>query len=96
MTGKVPADLLASIIADAAERIGAAESDFTVVRARPATWNDGSLGCPEPGMSYTQALVNGYWVVIEYGGVELDYRASSIGDFRLCIGGGSPPSDANL
>jgi hypothetical protein len=30
-------------------------------------WNDGSLGCPEPGMMYTQALVNGYWLIIEAG-----------------------------
>ena len=23
------------------------------------------MGCPEPGIEYAQALVNGYWVVIK-------------------------------
>jgi hypothetical protein len=94
MTGKVPDDLVANILADAGDRTGAAESDFTVIRAEPALWNDGSLGCPVPGQSYTQALINGYWVVLENGGIQYDYRVSSSGYFRLCEGGGSPPSNS--
>ena len=31
----------------------------TVVDARAVTWPDSSLGCPEPGMMYTQVLVDG-------------------------------------
>jgi hypothetical protein len=92
MTGPVPEDLMTGIIADLMERTGATQSQLTLVRAESAIWNDGSLGCPLPGQSYTQALVNGYWVVLEYAGSEYDYRASS-SSFRLCEGGGSPPSN---
>ncbi len=37
-------------------------------------------------MAYTQALVDGYHVVIVAGGEELDYRVGSGGSFRLCEG----------
>lgn len=93
MNEQVPDELMAEIIADLIDRTGAPEPDLTLVRAESAIWNDGSLGCPVPGQSYTQALVNGFWVVIEYAELEYDYRASSSGSFVLCEGGGSPPTN---
>ncbi len=93
MAGATPDDLMANIVADVLERTGASQSDLTVVRNEAAIWSDGSLGCAEPGQSYTQALVNGYWVVIDHADSEYDYRASSSGYFKLCEGGGSPPSN---
>lgn len=92
-TGEVPASILDAILADAATR---SDGPFVVVRAQAVTWSDGSLGCPEPGMNYTQALVDGYWVVLEGDSQTLDYRASANGSFKLCpallgvppIGGG--------
>jgi hypothetical protein len=93
MAGATPEDLMTNIVADLIGRTGAAESDLTVIRNEAAIWNDGSLGCAVPGQSYTQALVDGYWVVIAYAGVEYDYRASSSGYFKLCEGGGAPPSN---
>ncbi len=83
VVGEVPADLLELILADAASRV-TTEAAITVVRAQAVTWSDGSLGCPEPGMRYTQALVEGYWVVLDAGGQTLDYRASASGAFKLC------------
>ena len=59
---------------------------LVVTRAESVTWNDGALGCPEPGMFYTQALVDGYWIVVEAGDQSLDYRAQGNGYFRLCAG----------
>ena len=56
----------------------------TVVRAEAVEWSDGSLGCPEPGMLYTQAITPGYHVVISVDGVEYDYRATEAGQVRLC------------
>lgn len=32
----------------------------------PTTWNNGSLGCPMPGKCYTQALVPGYSIWLQY------------------------------
>ena len=37
---------------DAERRTGVARSELTVISAEAVTWADGSLGCPEPGMSY--------------------------------------------
>lgn len=91
VTGEVPAGLLAEIVADAASRSGVDASSITVVRGESVTWSDGSLGCPQPGMNYTQALVPGYWVVLDVDGTEYDYRATTRGYFLLCEGGGSPP-----
>jgi hypothetical protein len=54
-------------------------------------WPDGSLGCPQPGMLYTQVLTPGYQVVVEAGGEEYDYRMGRTGTFRLCATGTSIP-----
>ncbi|MDX5318071.1 MAG: hypothetical protein LPK38_01730 [Actinomycetes bacterium] len=94
VTGEVPAALLAEFVADAARRSGVEEADILVVRGESVTWSDGSLGCPQPGMNYTQALVPGYWVVLDADGTEYDYRASARGFFTLCESGGSPPLES--
>ena len=88
--GEVPADVLADLFADAAERTATESDAVEVVQAEAVTWNDGSLGCPEPGMFYTQALVEGYHVILRAGTEELDYRVSAAGGFRLCEDGGRP------
>jgi hypothetical protein len=97
VTGEVPQDLLDAILADAAQRSGTPAESLEVVTAAAVTWNDGSLGCPEPGMFYTQALVDGYQVVIDTGDEQLDYRVGSGGSFRLCENptppGGTNPSE---
>jgi hypothetical protein len=75
-------DVLAAILADVAQRTdGAAPS---AVASTPVTWRDGSLGCPEAGMMYTQALVPGYRVSVEAGGQHFEYHASRAGHFVLC------------
>ncbi len=83
-TGQVPEAILSAILADAAERTGAEAEEITVSRGEAVTWNDGSLGCPEPDTSYTQALVDGYHVVLDVAGETLDYRVGSGSDFRPC------------
>jgi hypothetical protein len=84
LTGAVPEALLTEILADAAERAGVPVEQLEVVTASEVTFNDGSLGCPQPGMMYTQALVDGYHVVVRTPDGDLDYRASGRGGFRLC------------
>jgi len=36
------------------------EPDFELTGWRRLSWPDGSLGCPKPGMAYTQQVVPGY------------------------------------
>src|SRR6266487_1130586 len=68
MKGQVPQAILDPILKEAAALTSVARDQLVVVRAESVVWNDGSLGCPEPGMMYTQALVNGYRVVINAAG----------------------------
>jgi hypothetical protein len=92
--GGIPQGILDPILNEAAALANVAPEQLVIVR-RVSTLDDGSLGSPEPGMMYTQALVNGYWVVIDAAGQNYDFRVDSRGNFRLCPPGqGRPPSQA--
>ena len=84
VTGEVPAALLDQILADAEARTGVPAGEIVVTQAQEQEWSDGSLGCPEPGQMYTQAIEPGYHVLLEADGEELDYRATVRGLVRLC------------
>lgn len=93
---QVPEPMLVLVLEAAAKLASVPRGQLVVVRAEAVVWNDGSLGCPEPGMEYTQALVNGYWVVIEAAGHTYDFRAGRDGKFHLCPEGrGRPPSQSD-
>jgi len=62
-------------VADLAERLAADPADVTVLEVREVTWRDGSLGCPEPGLAATQALVSGQLVVLERDSVRYEYHS---------------------
>ena len=72
------------ILADLVERETLRREDIEVERSESVIWSDGSLGCPEPGIMYTQAQVPGYWIVLRSAGKQYDYRASEKGQFRRC------------
>jgi hypothetical protein len=82
--GTVPVELFDAIVDDAATRASVDRAAFTVFVASAVTWSDGSMGCPEPGMFYTQALVPGYRVVLEAAGTQYDYHSDRRGNFSLC------------
>ena len=93
MKDEVPQEILGPILNEAVARANVPREQLVIVRAESVVWNDGSLGCPEPGMMYTQALVNGYWVIIDAAGQTYDFRVDRSGRFRLCPPGqGQPPS----
>ena len=62
-------------VADLAGREGVDPASVQVVDVREVTWSDGSLGCPQPGVNYTQALVNGQLVVLDVGGRRFEYHS---------------------
>lgn len=83
----VPAAMMEAVLDDAARRSGKNRIDMKVVSAQAVTWSDGSLGCPEPGMMYTQALVPGYRIVVQAGEDQLEYHASVRGMPKFCPAG---------
>ncbi|MBT8132452.1 MAG: hypothetical protein KJO35_09305 [Gammaproteobacteria bacterium] len=89
-TDEAPPELLDKIRTDLAGRSNVPADQFTVVRAERVTFRNGALGCPEPGRMYTQALIDGYWIVLEKDGKQFDYRATGRGAFRLCEKGQPP------
>ena len=77
-------DAVQAARADAARRTGVAAETLVLLSAESVTWSDGSLGCPQPGVMYTQALVPGYRVRLRGPAGEMDYHASTRGALVLC------------
>jgi hypothetical protein len=72
---------------DLARRLGIDPDEIEVVRAEEITWPDGSMGCPEPGKSYTQALVEGSRVVLVHDDRVYVYHAGGGSEPFLCPSG---------
>ena len=86
VTGEVPDEILDAIFADLENLTTADRSEFEVVQGQAMQFGSGALGCPEPGQMYTQAIVDGFRVVVVHAGKRYDYRAKADGYFRLCPG----------
>ncbi len=80
----LPSSTTDPVVADAATRLGVDRTQVRIVMARAETFPDGSLGCPRPGEMYTQAVVEGYHVIVEANGTQLDYRGNEQRQFRIC------------
>ena len=72
--------LVAAARADLAATLAVGEADIGVAIAETIVWPDGSIGCPEPEMAYTQVQVEGFRIVLTNGGSSYTYH-----------GGGSRP-----
>ena len=73
-----------------AERLGVGADDLLLVRAAWVTFSDGALGCPQPGFSYTEALVPGFELLYEHERVRYSYHVSEDGaQLTDCIGEGA-------
>jgi len=82
--------------ADAERRAGAQAAVRTI---DSVTWRDGSLGCPQPGRLYTQALVPGWRIRIDAGGQFHQYHANRRGTWVWCppgIAEDPAPGDARI
>jgi hypothetical protein len=86
VTGEAPPAIVDTVVADLMARLQAERSALSVVETQAVVFNDGALGCPEPGQVYTQASVRGYRVVLARGDERFDYRVTERGLFRLCHG----------
>ncbi|MDZ7791858.1 MAG: hypothetical protein U5L08_15445 [Xanthomonadales bacterium] len=64
---------------DLSGRTGTARENIEMIRAQTVTWANGALGCPEEGMMYTQALVEGYFILLRADGEDSAYHAGRDG-----------------
>lgn len=86
-SGEVPPQVLAIFQDDLARRALVKPEAITVVSATEQQWSDGSMGCPQPGQMYTQAIVPGYRVVLQANGDRYTYHSDRRGNFILCSNG---------
>lgn len=85
----VPADISADqqindAITDLAARIGVTKDAVAVKQARSVQWGSGAMGCPKPGMNYTQALVPGMQLLLEVNGTIYHYHGGAGKRLFLC------------
>lgn len=52
---------------DLSKRLGVELDTVLLANARAVTWRSGALGCPKPGMAYTDALVPGTLIFLKAG-----------------------------
>lgn len=60
---------------DLAARLKVPESRITLALLEEATWNDSSLGCPQPGFMYMQVITPGYRIMLEVDGTQYEYHS---------------------
>jgi hypothetical protein len=83
-SGETPPALFDLVLDDLLARSGGDRAAVEVLKSEAVVWSDGSLGCPQPGMMYTQATVSGYQVILALRDQMYDYHLSERGTFVLC------------
>lgn len=76
-TGSPPAAVVEAAFDDLADRLDVDTRRIRLISSELVTWPDGSLGCPSPCESYTQALVEGYRVVLNHEERAFDYHGAN-------------------
>ncbi|MAU00441.1 MAG: hypothetical protein CL608_25140 [Anaerolineaceae bacterium] len=86
-------DPVVQAMTDLSERVGADVEDIELVSLLEVTWRDGSIGCPEPGVAYTMALVPGQQLILRVNGEEYHYHSGKNSIFKYC-GDPTPPLES--
>lgn len=80
---------------DLAQRAETERDAIGVLDARPVTWPNGAMGCPEEGVMYTQVLVRGYYIRLRADGAEYAYHSGHDGiPFHCPARRSQPPAES--
>jgi hypothetical protein len=85
-------DNLARAVAALAAEDGLDPVAIEVIAYEHVTWRDGSIGCPQPGMFYTQALVEGYRIHLRAEGADVYFHGAT-GQAPFRCGNPDPQGD---
>ena len=69
---------------DLAQRLDVSVDSVALAGARQVTWRSGALGCPKPGMNYTEALVPGSVIYLQVDNTIHAYHAKIGGNPFYC------------
>ena len=67
-----------------AQRMGVELGSVEISSAQTVTWRSGALGCPKPGMSYTESLVPGASIFLRVGNTFHAYHSKRDGNPFYC------------
>jgi WD40 repeat protein len=91
-----PPDPINAALVDLSNRVGR-----TVTLTQVSEWNyqqsvypSPALGCPQPGIAYTDVLTSGFQFIITYDGTVYDYRVSD--DKSIVVLCGTAPAPASV
>jgi hypothetical protein len=76
--------LVDAAIADLSRRLSIDPGAITLIEARTMVWPDGGLGCPRPGMMYTQMQQDGALIRLRAQGQEFAYHSGGSRPPFLC------------
>lgn len=76
--------LVGQAVADLSTRLKIDASSIVTVSAQAVSWPDGSLGCPQPGMAYTQVMVDGALIELSVDGTSYSYHSGGARAPFLC------------
>jgi hypothetical protein len=76
--------LVDQAVADLASRLKIDASKIETMSAQSISWPDGSLGCPRPGMAYTQVMVDGTLIQLSANGTTYSYHSGGSRAPFLC------------
>lgn len=74
----VAAEMLLLAQQRVAQTLDLPQSRVMLVEILPVTWDDTSLGCPQPGQVYSPATINGYRIVVTAGGQNFSFHSDSV------------------
>ena len=69
---------------DLSRRLDISVDEIKVLEARAVVWPDASLGCPQPGMVYAQAVQEGLLIRLQAGGEMYIYHSGGDETPFLC------------
>ena len=76
--------LIDQAVSDLASRLKIDASKIEAISAESKTWPDGSLGCPQPGIAYTQVMVDGSLIQLSANGTTYSYHSGGSRAPFLC------------
>src|SRR5712691_8360773 len=79
-----PQPAVDAALRDAAAHLGVSSANLKVDQVEPRQWSDSSLGCPKPGLMYSQIVTPGFVIIISGAGKQLEYHADTRGQVVLC------------
>ena len=67
--------LIALAVEDLAKRLSIPADQIQLKEAAKVVWPDSSIGCPQPGMLYTDVLTPGYLILLSANGRDYEFHA---------------------